>query len=214
MQDTPITLITGTRKGIGKYLAKYYSQKNHFVIGCSRKEVDYHLENYEHIICDICDEKSVVEMIRGIGKKYGKLDNLINNAGIASMNHSMLTPKHVAEKIFDTNVFGTFMCCRESAKLMQKNKYGRIVNFSTVAVPIKLEGEAVYAASKASVVSLTEILSKEYASFGVTVNVIGPTPIETDLIKNVPENKLKELINLQTIKRYGKFEDISNTISH
>lgn len=211
-KEPQITIITGTRKGIGKYLAHYYVNKGHFVIGCSRSMPDWELENYEHFICDVADEKMIKEMFSTIRKKYGYVDNLINNAGMAMMNHSLLFPKSALEKIFSTNVFGTFLFCRESAKLMQKRKYGRIVNFSTVAVPLKLEGEAVYASSKAAVVSLTEVLSKEFAPFGITVNAIGPTPIDTDLIRGVPKEKLDNLLDKQAIKRFGCMEDVSNVI--
>ena len=104
------------------------------------------------------------------------------------------------------------MFCREAAKLMQKNNFGRIINFSTVAVPLAIEGEAIYTSSKAAVNSLTKILSKEFSSFGITVNAIGPTPIKTDLIKSIPTEKLNNLIERQTIKRYGEFRDITNVI--
>ncbi len=206
-----IILITGTRKGIGKYLAEYYTTKGHTVIGCSRSSFDNDLKNYKHFCLDICDEKMVKDMFRSIRKDYGKLDILVNNAGIASMNHTLLTKLSTASKILNTNILGTFLFCRESAKLMKKNN-GRIINFTTVAVPLKLEGEAIYAASKAAVVSLTQILAKEFGEMGITVNAIGPTPIKTDLIKSVPDNKIENLINKQSIKRYGEYYDVSNII--
>ena len=95
---------------------------------------------------------------------------------------------------------------------MQIKKFGRIVNFSTVAVPLSIEGESIYASSKSAVNTLTKILSKEFGKFGITVNLIGPTPIKTDLIRSVPENKLNKLIKTQSIKRYGNFRDVSNVI--
>jgi 3-oxoacyl-[acyl-carrier protein] reductase len=147
-----------------------------------------------------------------IRKRYDRLDVLINNAGIAAMNHFMLTPIKTVNRIISTNLVGTFIVCREASKLMQKNKSGRIVNFSTVAVPLKLEGEAIYAASKAAVVSLTGILARELSDFGITVNAVGPTPIKTDLINAVPQEKINRLIERQAIKRWGKFCDIANII--
>ena len=212
MSENNVILITGTRKGIGKYLAQYYSEKKYQVIGCSRGDIDYELDHYQHFCLDICDEKKVKRMFNQIRKSYGRLDNLINNAGIASMNHSLLTTMDTVHKVLNTNVGGTFLFCREAAKLMQINRYGRIINFVTVATPLKLEGEAIYASSKAAVMSLTMILAKEFADMGITVNALGPTPIKTDLIKSVPENKLDKLINSQAIKRYGKFDDIINII--
>jgi len=137
---------------------------------------------------------------------------LINNAGIASMNLMLLTPLKTVQNILNTNVIGTFLFCREAAKLMKRNHYGRIVNFATVATPLKLEGEAIYAASKAAIVSLTEILAKELAEMGITVNAIGPTPVETDLIRSVPQEKIDALLSQQSIHRLGEFRDISNVI--
>ena len=132
---------------------------------------------------------AVREMFSLIRKEFGRLDVLVNNAGIAAMNHSLLMPLSTARNVMDTNFTGTFLLSREAAKLMQKRKFGRIINFSTVAVPFHLEGEAVYAASKAAVEELTRILAREFAELGITVNAIGPTPINTDLIRGVPQEK-------------------------
>jgi 3-oxoacyl-[acyl-carrier protein] reductase len=208
----PVTLITGTRKGIGRYLAEFYVGKGHQVIGCSRTEPEWSLNGYEHFPADVADEHAVKIIFSAIKKKHGRLDHLINNAGIASLNHMLLTPVSTVQQVLNTNVVGTFLFCREAAKLMQRNRYGRIVNFSTVAVPLKLEGEAVYAASKAAVISLTEVIARELADYGITVNTIGPTPIDTDLIRSVPKAKLEELVKRQAISRYGSFEDVVNVI--
>lgn len=210
--DNQVVLITGTRKGIGNELARYYVQKGLQVIGCSREPMSDELKNYQHFCLDVADEAQVKQLFVEIRKQYNRLDVLINNAGIASMNHILLTPLATVHKILNTNFIGTFLFCRESAKLMQKNKYGRIVNFATVAVPLKLEGEAVYAASKSAIVSLTEILARELAEFGITVNAVGPTPIETDLIRSVPKEKIDSIIQRQAVHRLGKFTDVSNVI--
>ena len=212
MSDSPVILITGSSKGIGRYLAEYYSQKGYRVFGCSRGELNGKIEGYQHFCLDVTDEKSVKLMFSEIRKTYGRLDILINNAGIASMNHFLLTPIETVNRILNTNVTATFLCCREAAKVMKKNNYGRIVNFTTVATPLKLEGEAIYAASKAAILSLTEIVAREFAELGITVNAIGPTPIKTDLVKNVAAEKMESLISRQAITRYGTFEDVSNVI--
>lgn len=208
----PVTLITGTRKGIGRYLAEYFCDRGHVVFGCSRGESDWTNDNYHHFVADVSDESQVRKIFSSIRRDYGRLDNLLNNAGIASMNHSLLTPVKTVQKIMETNVVGSFLFCREAAKLMKKSKYGRIVNFSTVAVPLKLEGEAAYVASKSAVEGLTNVLSREFAAFGITVNTIGPVPIETDLIRAVPKQKIDDLIDRQSIKRLGQMDDVVNVV--
>jgi 3-oxoacyl-[acyl-carrier protein] reductase len=210
--DNPVTLITGTRVGIGKFLAEHYVRCGHHVIGCSRGSVEWALEGYEHFVADVSDENAVKIMFSSVRKKYGRLDHLINNAGVASMNHSLLTPLSTVHGIFNTNVVGTFLLSREAAKLMKRNNYGRIVNFTTVAVPLKLAGEAAYVASKAAVLSLTEVMAREFAEFGITVNAVGPVPVETDLIRSVPKDKIDRLLARQAIPRLGKFEDVANVI--
>lgn len=211
-QAPEIMVITGTRKGIGRFLAEHYLALGWVVVGCSRGESDLQHENYRHFCLDVADERGVVGMMRAVAREFGKLDVLLNNAGIASMNHALLTPKSTVERIFSTNVFGTFLFCRESAKLMGRNKSGRIVNFATVATPLKLEGEAVYAASKAAVVSITEVLAREVADLGVTVNAVGPTPVPTDLVGAVPPEKMDALIGRQAIQRYGEMRDVLNVV--
>jgi 3-oxoacyl-[acyl-carrier protein] reductase len=210
--ECPVTLITGTRKGIGNFLAHYYVQQGHRVIGCSRGDIDWSLDRYVHYVADVSDEKAIKSLFTDIRKRYGRLDHLINNAGIASMNHCLLTPLTTVHQLLNTNVVGTFLCCREAAKLMKNRGYGRIVNFATVAVPLKLAGEATYVASKAAVLSLTEVLARELAEFGITVNAVGPGPIATDLIYSIPKEKIEQLLMRQAIPRLGTFEDVANVI--
>jgi 3-oxoacyl-[acyl-carrier protein] reductase len=130
MPENKIMLITGTSKGIGRYLVEYYTGLGFQIIGCSRSQAEYSLDNYQHYCLDVDDEPKVKQMFSEIREKHGRLDVLINNAGIASMNHILLTPIKTVKRIFSTNVIGAFLFCREATKLMQKNKYGRIVNFA------------------------------------------------------------------------------------
>lgn len=207
-----VVLVTGSRKGLGRQLSEWFLSNGNIVVGCSRSETDLQDANYSHHTLDVSEEKAVKLMIQTVKKSHGRIDYLINNAGIAAMNHFCLTPTTTFEKIFQTNCTGTFVVQREVSKLMMKQRYGRIVNFSTVAVPLRLQGEGAYAASKAAVVSMTQTSAKELGEFGITVNAVGPTPVDTDLIRAVPKAKIQELIDQQAIKRMGKFEDVRNVI--
>ena len=188
-------IITGTRKGIGEYLASYYLNHGYNVIGCSRSEASIAHLNYMHYCLDVADENEVKKMFLELRKSY-----------------VVLTPLKTVQNIINTNFIGTFLFCRETSKLMMKHKYGRIINFSTVAYPLNLEGEAIYTASKAAIESFTKILAKELGQFNITVNSIGPSPIKTDLVKNIQHAKINSLIEMQIIKRFGEFIDISNVI--
>lgn len=205
-------LITGTRKGIGNQLANYYLKKNYNVIGCSRGNIDFTHDNYLHFNIDISNEQSVKDMFLRVRKKFNRLDILINNAGIASMNHTLLTPINKAQKIINTNFLGTFIMSRESAKIMKKNSFGRIINITSVGTQMKLEGEAIYTASKSAVENFTVVLSRELADFGITVNGVGPTPIITDLIKSVPKEKIKNILSQLAFNRFTEITDITNVI--
>lgn len=207
-----VVIITGTRKGIGRYLAEQYLAEGDIVYGCSRRKCDLEHPNYKHTCLDVSSEVDVISFVRNVYKENRRIDVLINNAGCASMNHFLLTPYSTAQRIMNTNFFGTFLMCREVAKFMVKAKTGRIVNYSTVAVALNLHGELVYSASKSAVEQLTRVLADEIGESGVTVNAVGPTPIDTDLIKNVPEEKLQDLLDYQCIKRFGRFEDVKNVI--
>lgn len=206
-------LITGSRKGIGLFLVKEFLERGYKVFGCSRGASSLLHPMYTHYTCDVGSEKQVIKMIRQIGKDSGGIDVVINNAGVASLNHILSTPADTVDRIFATNFLGTVLVTRESAKLMMRKKIpGRIINFSTVAAPLNLAGEAIYASSKAAVQKLTQITAKELSPFKITVNCIGPTPIATDLIKAVPKDKLNELIDSQVIKRVGEKVDVLNVV--
>lgn len=209
-----IILVTGSSRGIGKKISEFFLNENHTVIGCSRGESNIQHINYHHFSLSVSDEEAVLKLFLFLRKEIGKLDVLINNAGIASMNHSILTPIKTARNILEVNVLGNFLFSRESAKIMKKQKWGRIINFVTFAIPFKLEGEAIYAASKAAVVTLTEILSREYAGYGITVNAIAPPAVKTDLIKGVPDDTLNKLLSRQAIHRYGTPDEIYDLIKY
>jgi 3-oxoacyl-[acyl-carrier protein] reductase len=212
MTDQLVVLITGSRKGIGRYLVEHFIQLGAVVHGCSRTSPDWQMPGYIHHLADVTDEAQVKAMFSIIRKQYDRLDIVVNNAGIASMNHMLVTPVDTANKIMNTNVLGTFLISRESAKIMRNRRFGRIINLSSVAVALNLEGEALYSASKSAIEQLTRVMARELAEFSITCNCIGPTPINTDLIKNVSAEKIQALVQRQAIKRLGTFSDVANVI--
>ncbi|WOO42936.1 SDR family oxidoreductase [Rubellicoccus peritrichatus] len=205
-------IITGTRKGLGKAAAEHFLENGWRVAGCSRKPGSIEHESYSHFELDVGDERAVGKMIWQVSRTHKSVDLLINNAGIASMNHCITTPLTTGRSLMETNVLGSFSFLREVAKVMRRGGGGRIINLSSVAVPLALEGEALYAASKAAVEALTRVTAKELAPWNITVNAIGPGPIKTSLIAGVPKERIEDLIEQQTIKRLGTPADVINAI--
>jgi 3-oxoacyl-[acyl-carrier protein] reductase len=212
MTDREVVLITGASRGIGRFLAEHFSKKGALVEGCSRNAIDWELDNYTHHVVDITSEKSVKSMLSSIRNRHNRIDITINNAGMASMNHTLLTPFDSAMRIMNTNFMGTFLVSRECVKIMSRNKFGRIVNIGSVAVPMCVEGEAVYASSKSAIEMFTKIFAYEIAEYGITCNVVGASPIDTDLIGSVAPEKIQRLVDRMAIKRKGRFEDVANVV--
>jgi 3-oxoacyl-[acyl-carrier protein] reductase len=211
MQSRKI-MITGASRGIGKALAEHFLAMGDTVIGVSRSESDIVSDNYHHYLADVASEADAKHVFTNVKKQLGALDVLINNAGIARMNAFALTPISNVQEIMNTNFLGTFIFCQKAINLLRKSPHARIINLSTVAVPLNLAGEAAYAASKSAVETLTRIMAKEIGSFGITCNAIGPSPIATQLISGVGEEKIHKLIQQQAIKKMAEVEDVTNIV--
>lgn len=204
----PILIVTGARKGLGLAMARHYLDKGWRVAGCSREASSLVHPGYTHTCLDVADEVAVTAFVRETARREGGLDALINNAGAASMNALLLTPGATFRRMFETNLAGSFHFLREAAKVMMPRRSGRIVNLTSVAVPMRLEGEAAYACAKAGVEELTRVAARELGPFGITVNAVGPGPVQTDLLAGVPESKIQTLLDRQAIHRLATPEDV------
>lgn len=206
-------LITGTRKSIGKYLTKYYVKKGFKVIGCSRSNIDFELDNYQHFCLDVSDEHAVKEMFSHIRKTYSRLDVLINNAGIASMNYALLIPLKEAQNILNTNFVGAFLFCREAVKLMKRNKFGRIVNFSSIHIPLGTVGTSMYGASKASMEQFSKVLAREVFQFGITINVLSLSVVKNSgMAKSLLDKAVLKILELTISKSQLDFKDVAHAV--
>jgi 3-oxoacyl-[acyl-carrier protein] reductase len=188
----PSALITGTSQGLGRALAERLLADGWTVHGFSRGPQDLTHAAFTAHAVDITDESAVRAAVATIAEA-GRIDLLVNNAGAASMNALLLTPGETAERLMRVNYLGTFHCLQAVGKVMVRQRAGRIINLTTVAVPLSLEGEAAYVASKAAVEALTKVAAKEFASQGVRVMAIGFGPVDTRLTRAVPRAALAKI---------------------
>jgi len=198
-------IVTGGSRGIGKSITEYLLKKGDNVITLSRSKDE---NNPNHFSCDITDYESLKNVYNKLNSDKRTLKALINCAGIASMNLALTTPPETIEKVIKTNLLGTIFCSQIFAPLLIRNKGGRIINFSTIAVSIGLKGESVYVASKAGVEAFSRVLSRELSSFNITVNCIAPGPIKTNLLKGITNEQIKKIIKYQIIEKEMKTIDI------
>jgi 3-oxoacyl-[acyl-carrier protein] reductase len=188
----PTALITGTSQGLGLALAERLLADGWIVHGFARSPQALAHERFTAHAVDITDEAAVRVAVASVANA-GQIDLLINNAGAASMNALLLTPAAVAERLMRVNYLGTFHCLQAVGKVMVRQRAGRVINVTTVAVPLSLEGEAAYVASKAAVEALTKVAARELASSGIIVSAVGFGPIDTQLTRAVPKAALAKI---------------------
>ena len=171
--DKGSVLITGTSRGLGKGLAEQLLQKGLVVYGCSRQASSIDHQDYRHFTVDVSDEPGVVAMLKQIATLKVPVNLLINNAGLTQASLGILTRGVSARDILNTNLLGNFLVSREVLKLMQRQRYGRIINFSSINVPLGSAGSALYNASKAGVDAMAKALTRECGNFDITINTVG-----------------------------------------
>ena len=188
----PTALITGTSQGLGRALAERLLADGWTVHGFARGPQTLTHSNFTAHAVDVTDEAAVRAAVATIAES-GRIDLLINNAAAASLNAFLLTPGSVAENLMRVNYLGTFHCLQAVGKVMVRQRGGLVVNLTTVAVPLALEGEAAYVASKAAVEALTKVTAKEFATQGVRVVALGFGPVDTRLTRAVPKAMLAKI---------------------
>lgn len=191
-------IVTGGSSGLGKAITEDLRQKGENVVTISRSNDP---EDKNHFSCDITNYQSLKQVYLHLSKCGDKISALVNCAGIASMNLAITTPPLTTERVIRTNLIGTIYVNQIFAPLLIKNKGGRIINFSTIAVHIGLKGESVYVASKAGVEGFSRVFAKELSPFNITVNCIAPGPIKTNLLKGISDEQIKKIVNNQTISQ-------------
>jgi 3-oxoacyl-[acyl-carrier protein] reductase len=212
MREERRILITGASRGIGAFLACHYLERGDLVIGCARGAGPTTHQRYVHVRLDVRDESAVRGLLQQTRRRFGGLDVLINNAGLASMNPVALMPLETARRIVETNFLSTFLFAHGAIRLLRASSSGRIVNVTTIAVPLRLAGEALYAASKSAVETFTRILAHEIGPLGITCNAVGPSPVKTELTAHVPPDKMEALIARQAVSRWAEPADVANVI--
>ncbi len=187
-----VALITGSSQGLGRALAERLLSEGWIVHGFARGPQELRHAAFTAHAVDVTDEAAVRAAVATMATA-GRIDLLVNNAGAASMNALLLTPSSVAEHLMRVNYLGAFHCLQAVGKVMVRQRAGRIINLTTVAVPLSLEGEAAYVASKAAVEALTQVAAKELAPSGVVVTAVGFGPIDTQLTRAVPKAALAKI---------------------
>lgn len=165
------------------------------------------------IKCNVSDEEQVKNLYSKIFETRKQIDAVINNAGVIRDNMIWNMSLEDFDQVIDVNLRGTWLMCREAAKIMREQKSGRIINISSRAWLGNNRGQSNYTASKAGIVGLTRVLALELGKYNVNVNAIAPGLIDTPLTQNLPQKVLQDLIEAQPTKKMGKPEDVANVCS-
>lgn len=202
-------IVTGSSKGIGNFLARELHARGETVLGLARSQSK---EEFDSVQVDVSKFNELKDLATQIKKEGKQISCLINAAGIASMNLALLTKSSVVESIIRTNLIGTIYSCQVFSPIMIRGGSGSIINFSTIAVPLSLAGESIYAASKAGVETFSKVLARELAPFNINVNCIAPGPIETDLIRGIPADKIAKVVKRQINQKQFRKNDVLDLV--
>jgi len=206
-------LVTGSRRGVGRFVAKHFLD-NHAdkVIGFSRGASTIDHPNYFHFQVDVGDPDSILRGFTLLKQVTGSIQIVVNNAAVLTSQYSMIMPPAAAQAMVNVNLLGPFMVSREAAKMMRKHKWGRIINIGSMAARLEPIGDSMYAACKAGLSTLANVMAKEFASMNVTCNTLGINAIESDMLSQLPRDKIDSIIAGLPVPRMSEPNDILNVI--
>ena len=215
-----VVLITGGSKGIGKAISRAFAQKGALVIinyghdeDAARKlesEIRQTGGKAQIQKADVTGSEEVSRMFKTILDQYRRLDVLVNNAGIIRDGYMMLMSDKDWDAVVETNLKGTFLCCRSALRPMIGQKRGRIINLASPSAITGRAGQTNYAASKGGVISLTKSLAREAAPWGILVNAVCPGVIQTELTEKLSQKFKQEFLSMIPLKRFGRPEEVAS----
>ena len=211
-------LITGATGGIGKALVKKFVslEGNVLATGTKTEKLNALKEEFPNINIlkfDISDHSKIEEFIENTSSQLAGLDVLVNNAGINMDNLSLRMKDEEWQKVIDVNLGATFFLCKYAIKKMLKNKYGRIVNITSIVGHTGNLGQANYAASKAAIIGMSKSLAIEYAKKNITINCVSPGFIQSNMTDKIVESIKAVLTSRIPMSKLGTGEDVSNTVA-
>lgn len=211
--DQKTAIITGASKGIGKAVAEVFKKAGAKIIiwdvDTEGKKVAQQLEGAFYQV-DTADRKALEKTMAQVVADYGRIDILINNAGILRDASFKKMTDDLWDKVIDVNLTGVYNCAKVVLPYMKGQKYGRIINASSIAGIYGNFGQTNYAAAKAGVIGFTKSLAREVAKEGITVNAIAPGYIQTDMTATIPQEFQEKIIASIPVRRAGKPEDIAH----
>ena len=206
--------ISGASRGIGKSMAKHFAKSNFNVVGTSRNnfKFDDDLENLLPLKLDVTSRNDVKDCFDELKSKNLLPDILINNAGITADQLFLRMSDDDWDDVINTNLTGTFNLTKIFLKNMIKNKFGRIINISSISGLMGNPGQVNYSSSKAALNGFTKSLAKEVGSRNITVNCVAPGFIDTDMTSYIGENERNEILKKIPLNKFGSPEDISKLV--
>ena len=211
-------LITGATGGIGKALVKKFTslEGNILATGTKNEKLDLLKKEFPEINIlkfDISEHSKIEEFIENVNSQLTGLDVVVNNAGIALDNLSLRMKNEEWQKVIDINLTSTFLLCKYAIKKMLKNKYGRIVNITSIVGHTGNIGQANYAASKSGMLGMTKSLAIEYAKKNITLNCVSPGFIQSNMTDKILESIKAVLTSRIPMSKLGSGEDVANTVA-